>query len=95
MEKIFCTYCGKYHPPGDMVDVKPSSALCISCDTSLKAKKKNIKERRRGNETFDEGRYKELMEKVRYKGAIRVKGYKFKGTIPEPKSEAYYKYVTE
>ena len=95
MEKIFCTYCGKYHLPGDMVDVKPSSALCIDCDNSQKAKKKAILSKRTRVDNELNERYAKLIEKVRYKGAIRVKGYKFDGDIPEPKDEAYYKYVPE
>ena len=31
-----------------------------------------------------------LLERMRWKGARKIRGYKFKGTIPEPKTAADY-----
>lgn len=95
MDKIFCTYCGKYHHPVNMVELKPSSALCVSCDNEQKAKRKIVLSKRVRHDNIDNAKYLAIVEKLRYKGAKRIKGYKFEGVIPEPKDESYYKFVSE
>lgn len=39
---------------------------------------------------IDEERFNNLMEKLRWRGAKRIKGYKFEGAIPEPKDISFY-----
>ena len=38
----------------------------------------------------NEEKYQELINRVRYMNSWVQKGYKFKGTIPEPKEVSYY-----
>lgn len=39
---------------------------------------------------IDEERYNKLMTRLSWRGAKRIKGYRFEGTIPEPKDISFY-----
>ena len=42
------------------------------------------------NSNIDEDRFNKLMQRLSWRGAKKIKGYKFSGTIPEPKDVGYY-----
>lgn len=42
------------------------------------------------SDNIDEEHFVKLMERLRWRGAKRIKGYKFSGTVPEPKDVGYY-----
>ena len=42
------------------------------------------------NLEIDDAKVTMLLERLRWRGARKIRGYKFKGTIPEPKTAADY-----
>jgi hypothetical protein len=42
--------------------------------------------------TINEENYNELINRVRYMNTWKQPGYKFTGTIPEPKEPSYYRF---
>lgn len=43
--------------------------------------------------TIDERIYNALMDRIRWRGARKVKNYKFTGMVPEPKDVSYYSQI--
>lgn len=42
------------------------------------------------NQELDDAKITMLLERLRWRGARKIRGYKFKGAIPEPKTVADY-----
>ncbi len=74
--------CISCHTELPAVDFHHKSRICIACDATGKVVR-HPHYRTMAN-------LRKLEEEVRWKGAHIVKGYKFEGTVPEPKDVSYY-----
>ncbi len=54
------------------------------------AELKDIDEQDESRPEIDEKRIAMVLERLRWKGARKIRGYKFKGTIPDPKHATDY-----
>lgn len=74
-----CRRCGTEKPASAF---KHKAATCKACVVEKPVEQ---------NKHYREAKgLAELIERVRWKNAVRVKGYRFTGTIPTPKGPEYY-----
>ena len=77
-----CITCYTVKP---MIEFYHKSNICMECDET---KNPERHPHYRAMENL-----RRLEEEVRWKDAVIVKGYKFEGTVPEPRDVSYYTFA--